>query len=103
MGSTIVRAGRPHVVARLKPQADMELHLRTAFQEATAPFAYREVMALSRALDVTPHTVYNWKYGIKFPRFNIAMLVIEWVKEGAPTDLESPCFFEVRLRSATYF
>lgn len=78
------KAGRPCFVADIDFSNDRELALRDAFHEACSKFCYRDIMALSRAMRVTPNTVETWKYGIYFPRRDVAQQVIDWVNAGKP-------------------
>jgi len=54
------------------------------FYAICATFRYPEVMAVSRALNITPQTVQNWKYKVTFPRWQTAMDVIAWHEQGRP-------------------
>lgn len=90
MVTTIVRNGRPHGVAKINFQTDREVELRDEFFKACATLNYFERMALSRALEVTPVTVANWKYKICFPSYYIALQVIDWVQQGKPIELVPP-------------
>lgn len=84
MAVTYSKAGRPCFVADIDFSNDRELALRDAFYKACNSFSYRDMMALSRALNVAPITVRTWKYGLRFPRRDIAKEVIDWVNEGKP-------------------
>jgi hypothetical protein len=78
------RTGRPCVVADIPFQNQRKVQLLEEFYAACSTFRYRETMALSRALGVQPSTVENWKYQLTFPRWDIAVDIIEWVKMGKP-------------------
>ena len=84
MAVTCSRAGRPCFVAEIDLSDDREMALRDAFYKACETFRYRDIMALSRALHVAPITVQTWKYGLRFPRRDIAHEVIDWVNAGKP-------------------
>lgn len=86
----IAKSGRPHGVAVINYQTDREVELRDEFFAACADLNYGERMALSRALEVTPVTVANWKYKMCFPSYYVALQVIDWVKRGKPIELEAP-------------
>ena len=79
--------GRPYFVADIPFDNHKRLRLLDQFYKATAQFRYRDIMALSRAFSVHPGTVENWKYRLTFPRWDIALDVIDWVKRGKPMDL----------------
>jgi hypothetical protein len=76
--------GRPCAVAEIDFDNDRKLKLLDEFYYACANLNYLEIMALSRALGVWPSTVKNWKYKITLPRWDIAIDVIEWVRQGKP-------------------
>jgi hypothetical protein len=90
MVMAIAKAGRPHAVAEIDYDTDKAVALRAEFYAACSSLNYREIMALSRALGVTPVTVSNWKYKIYFPNYNTAHQVIDWVRRGKPMRLEAP-------------
>lgn len=54
------------------------------FYSVCATFHYRETMAVSNALGVTPRTVRNWKYHKTLPDYEIVCAVIDWVNQGKP-------------------
>lgn len=54
------------------------------FYDVCAGFRYKEIMAVSRGLGVHQNTVERWKYRGTFPRWDIAVDVIEWVARGKP-------------------
>jgi len=78
------RGGRPCAVAVLPFRNARKVGLLEEFYGVCATFHYREIVALSRVLSVSPRTVENWKYGLTFPRWDIAVDVIEWDKNGRP-------------------
>lgn len=83
--------GRPHYVADLDLTEDRTLSYYQKFYDACSTFRYRDVMALSRTLEVSPRTVYGWKYGETFPkRIGIMLQVIDWTVQGKPMKLEQP-------------
>jgi len=84
------KAGRPCFVAEIDLSNDRELALRDAFYKACAGLRYRDIMALSRALNVAPITVETWKYSLRFPRRDIAYQVIDWVNAGKPMTKRRP-------------
>jgi hypothetical protein len=81
------KRGRPYYVARVPFSNDRKLAFMDEFYNITRTFHYREIMALSRALNVTPVTVQNWKYKTTFPKWDIAYDVIDWYRNGKPMDL----------------
>jgi hypothetical protein len=83
--NTVAR-GRPYYVAILDLNNDRRLNLIDEFYKACRGFHYQEVMQLSRALGMHPTTIYGWKYLITFPRYDIALAIIEWVKQGKPKE-----------------
>jgi len=84
------RAGRPCPVAVIPFQNERKVGLLEEFYGVCADFHYREIMAVSRALRVTPRAVESWKYREKFPRWDIAVDVIEWANQGKPVVMVSP-------------
>jgi hypothetical protein len=90
MSVTYSKAGRPCFVAVIDFSNDRELALRDAFHKACASFCHRDMMALSRALNVAPITVRTWKYGLRFPRKDIAQEIIDWVNVGKPMEQRRP-------------
>jgi len=77
MVMTTARIGRPYFVAKINFKNDRELGLRDEFYKVCATFHYREIMALSRALQISDRTVRAWKYKETFPRWDIALAVID--------------------------
>ena len=84
------KGGRPYVVAVMPFQNDRKVELVNEFWGVCGSFHYREIMAVSRALGVQPHTVERWKYKMTFPRWDVAVDVIEWVNRGKPIRMERP-------------
>jgi len=84
MAVSCVRVGRPPLVAKIDFSKDVELDLADELHKACADFHYAEIMALSRAFQVSISTVENWKYGLTLPRVGIAKQVIDWVAQGKP-------------------
>lgn len=80
--------GRPRFVAELTSE-DLALPFYDSFYQACGTFKYRDIVALSRALDVNPRTIESWKYREKRPDFTKMLFVIEWIKQGKPMRLES--------------
>lgn len=78
------RGGRPCVVAVIPFNNERKVGLLREFYGVCATFHYPEIMAVSRALRVDHTTVENWKYKRTFPRWDIAVDVIEWVRNGKP-------------------
>jgi hypothetical protein len=76
--------GRPCAVAEIPFSNDRKVELLQEFYAVCSTFRYRETVALSRALGVHTKTIQNWKYKQSFPRWDIAVDVIEWVKAGKP-------------------
>ena len=81
--------GRPCAVAQIPFSNDRKLQLLQEFYAVCATFRYRETVALSRALGITPRTVQKWKYQESFPRWDIAVDVIEWVNLGKPIKMRA--------------
>jgi len=84
------KGGRPYAVADIDFSNDAELLFWDTFYKACSNFRYIEIIALSRALEVSVRTVENWKYGLTFPRKGIAQQVIDWVSRGKPMKKISP-------------
>ena len=84
MAVAVVKSGRPCLVAEIDFQTDSEIELRDKFYKVCSSFHYQEIMALSRALGMSPSTVENWKYKITFPSWYIALQVIDWDERGKP-------------------
>lgn len=84
------RGGRPYPVALIPFNNERKVGLLDEFWTTCAAFHYRETMAISRALGVEPRTVERWKYRESFPRWDIAVDVIEWVNQGKPVRMVSP-------------
>lgn len=82
--------GRPHFVAEIDSSRDLALAFYDDFLNACRTFCYRDVMALSRKLDISPRTVYAWKYGEQYPRMATMLTVLTWVAQGKPMKLEQP-------------
>jgi hypothetical protein len=90
MAVATVGAGRPYSVAEIPFQNARKVALLDEFYRICATFHYPEQMALSRALGVTDRTVRRWRYRESFPRWDIAIDVIEWVNQGKPIRKEHP-------------
>jgi hypothetical protein len=90
MAVAIITCGRPRVMADIDFDNALKRTFIDDFQSGCDTFHYREMMALSRTLGVTPVTVANWKYRIYFPRFDIAADVLDWVQRGKPIKLVPP-------------
>jgi len=80
--------GRPFYVADIPFTNDAKVQLLQDFYAAVATFKYRETMAVARQLGVHERTVYRWKYHESFPRYDIALDIIEWVRRGKPMTLQ---------------
>jgi hypothetical protein len=90
MALATARPGRPCAVAVIPFQNQRKVQLLDEFYAVCATFRYRETVALSRALGIHPRTVENWKYKITFPRWDVAVDVIEWVRLGKPVNMVPP-------------
>ena len=90
MAVSCSRAGRPCFVADIDFSNDEELARRDAFHKACKDFRYRDIAALGRMYGVTARTVENWKYGLTFPRKDIAQQIIGWVNAGKPMKQKRP-------------
>lgn len=84
------KRGRPHYVADMDFSTDRDLEFWDKFYSVCADFKYRDIMAVSRAFNITPNTVERWKYKLTFPRKGRAEQVIAWVEAGKPMRLEQP-------------
>jgi len=76
-----------------KVKQDMEAYDREhqrLFWEVCHQFSYRDIMALSRALNRTPSAIRRWKYGMSTPSRKIAYMVIDWVNRGKPMIMMKP-------------
>ena len=82
LGSTSV--GRPYFEAAIPFQSDRANQCLDEFYNICASFHVQDVIQVSRGLGVTERTVRNWKYGVTFPKLDIALDVIEWDKLGRP-------------------
>ncbi len=83
------RCGRPYAVAVIPFRNDRKVGLLDEFYDTCSTFHYREIMAVSRAFGVHQSTVEKWKYKLTFPRWDIAVDVIEWAKQGRPIRMVS--------------
>jgi len=90
MALATVGRGRPCAVAEIPFSNDRKVRLLEEFYGICSTFHYPEIMAVSRGLRVTPNTVERWKYRLSFPRWDIAVDVIEWVRQGKPVRMVSP-------------
>lgn len=78
--------GAPRYVAVIPFSIAEKQGLIQEFYDACSDFRYRDIMALSRALNLTPQTIQNYKYKTQFPRWEIANDIIKWVKAGKPME-----------------
>jgi hypothetical protein len=86
--------GRPYLIAEIDftEKSGNGLAVLDDFYAACSVLRYAEIVALSRAIGVTPRTVENWKYKRTMPRFRnidattdwLMCQVINWVKRGKP-------------------
>lgn len=76
--------GRPYYTADIPFTNDAKVQLLEQFYAAVSAFKYREVMAVARQLRVHERTVLRWKYRESFPRYDTAMAIIDWVRQGKP-------------------
>ena len=90
MAVATVGPGRPYSVAEIPFRNARKVALLDEFYRICATFHYPEQMALSRALGVNDRTVRRWRYRESFPRWDIAIDVIEWVNQGKPVKKVSP-------------
>ena len=88
MALGIAKVGRPYPVATIPLSNDRKVGLLEEFWGACADFRYREEMAVSRALGISDRAVRKWKYRESFPRWDIAIDIIEWVKLGKPMTMQ---------------
>ena len=88
--TTKVGPGRPYQMADIPFRMTEHVRLQDAFYNACAPFHYKEIVAISRALRVSERTVWRWKYQETFPRYDMVMAVIDWVARGKPIIKMSP-------------
>lgn len=87
MAMATAASGRPRSVAQIPFSNRRKVELLDEFYGACSSFRYPEIMALSRGLGVSANAVERWKYRLSFPRWDIAVDVIEWVKAGKPVRL----------------
>ena len=90
MATSCSRAGRPCFVADFGSSNDRQLAFWDEFVNACSGFRYREIVAVSRACNLTVRAVENWKYGQKFPKKEKAEDIIEWVNAGKPMKQRRP-------------
>jgi len=76
--------GRPYLVAVVPFSNSEKVQLLDDFYTAVGAFKYAECSALARALNVSIRAVYRWKYRERFPRWDVAIDVIQWVRAGKP-------------------
>lgn len=82
--------GRPRCEADLHWDNDPGQFYYDKFYEACRTLSYSDCKALSYALGISLRAVYYWRYGRTFPReIGIALMVMDWVREGKPTKLVS--------------
>jgi len=84
------RLGRPRYVAELDDSKDPAIQFRERFYAACSTLRYRDIMALSRALNCSTRAIESWKYKEKMTDIGTALTVIEWIKQGKPMRLERP-------------
>lgn len=96
--SIFSRRGRPRLVAQTTSK-DLVLPYYDNFYDACEKLRYRDIMALSRALNVHSRTVEAWKYREKKPSFRKMLEVMDWIQAGKPMELQ-PSSQEARLHSA---
>jgi len=91
--------GRPYYKAIIDKRDD-DLPLRYAFADAIRSCNYRELMALSRDLNVSYSTLYKWKamdHTQAFPRNRmVAVWIVAWWKAGKPMEKIRPGIDDVR-------
>ena len=90
MAVATVGRGRPCAVAVIPFSNARKVELLEEFYGVCAAFHYPEIMAISRGLNVSPNAVERWKYKLSFPRWDIAVDIIEWAKRGKPVVMVSP-------------
>jgi hypothetical protein len=82
--------GRGAYIADINLANNQELFYTDKFFAACDTLNYHEIIALARAIRVTPRTVYNWKYHQFCPqRIGDLLLVIDWVAAGKPIKLQN--------------
>jgi len=91
------RLGRPRYVAELNFSTDPAIAFRESFYAACSTLRYRDIMALSRALNYSTRAIESWKYKEKMPSTYIALRVIEWTKQGKPMKLERPTDYKYSM------
>lgn len=84
MASKDGKGRRVYAVAEGLGVARFEDDYYQEFYAACSAFGYKDIMAVSRSLDVTPRTVRNWKYRKTLPQDGIVFGVVSWVREGKP-------------------
>lgn len=81
------KRGRPYFVADIPFNNSRKVNLISEFYKVCSKFNYRDIVALSRTLSVSERTIRRWKYKETFPRWEIAIDIIDWVNRGKPMNL----------------
>jgi hypothetical protein len=89
--------GRPYYIADLDFENNRMFEFQDQFYQACAEFLYQDIVQLSRALGVHPRTVSRWKNKETFPRYEIAVAIIQWVEQGKPNTKVYQSEFEVSM------
>jgi hypothetical protein len=85
------RGGRPGYYAVLPTVVDDPmLEVGAKFHEAVHKLRYREVVGLSRSLNMSYGTVLRWRYGLTRPSLEVMVQVIEWVRLGKQLETRKP-------------
>jgi len=82
LGSPV--AGRPYYEAAIPFQNARKVALLEEFYGVCRTFHVQEIIQVSRGLGINERTVRRWKYAESFPRWDIAIDVIEWTRQGKP-------------------
>jgi len=86
MSPLVDKRGRPYFVASIPFVNVRKVAFMHDFYNATATLSYREMMALARKFNLTFTTIWNWRHGSTFPKWDIAIDVIDWCGRGKPLD-----------------
>ena len=89
--------GRPVYVADIPFENDRQMVLLDEFHSIAKRLHYRDILALARAFGMTERIVYAWHYGEPFPRYDVMIDVIEWVKRGKPMrkEYQNPPYYSM--------
>jgi len=84
IGLAIQRRGRPYFVPKVSGAYDTRLRFQDKFYGVCSTFHYREIAGWARFLGCHTFTVERWKYGMAFPKDDVAQQIIDWDRDGRP-------------------